>query len=756
MDITQYVRGQLNEEQTKAALHTDTSALILAGAGSGKTRVLTYKIAYLLYEKRVKPDQILAVTFTNKAANEMKERLVKIAEEITEKSKEWVSDQPVDFDAMISGQAAGNVSSSSMLPHYTLWSFRWIGTFHGMFLRFLKEEMKHAEDLPWNANFGVYDEQESQSVIKEAIKNLKMENDVEVREARSFISKLKWQWITAKQFGHGNDGYEQTMGMIYEKYEKKLQECNSLDFDDLLFVPYLILKKNPDILKRWQQKFRYILVDEAQDTNWIQFELMKLLTWGWSNITFIGDDYQSIYRRRGAVMENFLQVKRIWPDIETFKLQMNYRSRPHIVNAGNFIIKNNKNQYDKTVVPHRSGEEKIMIFTHGDETDEALTLIELMRKMKNDKNKSWSEFAILYRTNAQSAVFEQVLLQEAIPYKVYGWFKFFERKEIKDVMSYLKYLLNPRDTVALKRVINTPKRKIWPDSVTKLEEYAQLNGQPLADVAEQIDLLPIPLWPAAQKAISQFMTSMKFLRQSASGLSPSKLIDQLVRTIKYKDYLIDTEWREAWEEKYENIGQLINIAAKYDSDEVEDVQNGMVLLTQFLEEVTLMTDIEENAEGQLEAVKLMTVHASKWLEFSAVFLVGLEENVFPLPKAAFDDAEMEEERRLMYVAITRAKDHLFISHANTRKQWWQTKYNEPSRFIEEIPEELKKQFDLTAGRSTVSRYAVQTDLEEGDSVKHKLFWLGEVIEVWRDTAVVRFQNEKFWVRKIEARFLEKK
>ncbi|MBP6910885.1 UvrD-helicase domain-containing protein [Patescibacteria group bacterium] len=331
------------------------------------------------------------------------------------------------------------------------------------------------------------------------------------------------------------------MGMIYERYEKKFHECNMCDFDDLLLVPYLIFKNNPDILKRWQQKFRYILVDEAQDTNRIQFELMKQLTGGGANITFIGDDYQSIYRRRGAVMENFLEVKKVWPDIQIFKLQTNYRSRPHIVHAGNFIIKHNKNQYDKTVVPHRSGDEKIMVFTHGDETDEAMTLIDLMKKLKTDKNKSRAEFAILYRTNAQSAVFEQVLLQEAIPYKVYGGFKFFERKEVKDVMSYLKYLLNPRDSVALKRIINTPKRKIGTDSVAKLEEYAQQNKSTFSDVAEQIDMLPVVLGPSTQKAISQFMTSMKFLRQAADGLTPAKLIEQLVRTIKYKDYLIEAE-----------------------------------------------------------------------------------------------------------------------------------------------------------------------------------------------------------------------
>lgn len=753
MQLQEYIRGQLNDEQTKAALHADTSSLILAGAWSGKTRVLTYKIAYLIYEKKIKPQDILAVTFTNKAAKEMKERLVSIAEEISQQSQSK-SAEPVDFDAMVAGTAESNVGSS--LPHYGLDSFRWIGTFHGMFLRFLKEEMKHVDDLPWNGNFGIYDEQETKAVLKDAIKQLKMENDVEIKEARSFISKLKSQGITAKQFGHGNDGYEQTMGMIYEIYEKKLHENNAMDFDDLLFVPYMILKKYPELLHRRQKKFPYILVDEAQDTNWIQFELLKLLTGGGANITFIGDDYQSIYRWRGAVMENFLQVKKIWPDIQIFKLQTNYRSRPHIVHAGNAIIKQNKTQYEKNVVPHRGWEEKIMVFTHGDETDEAMTLIDLMKKLKTDKQKSWSDFAILYRTNAQSAIFEQVLLQEAIPYKVYGGFKFFERKEVKDVLSYLKYLLNPRDTIALKRIINTPKRKIGADSVVKLEEYALQNGIAFAEVAEQIDTMPVPIGPATQKAISQFMTSMKFLKQSADGRSPAKLIDQLVKTIKYKDYLIDTEWRDVGEEKYENIGQLINIAGKYDSDEVAELQDGMVLLTQFLEEVSLMTDIEENSDGELEAVKLMSVHASKGLEFSVVFLVGLEENIFPLGKAAFDDAELEEERRLMYVAITRAKDHLFISHANSRKQWWQTKFNVSSRFLDEIPEELKKQFDLTAGGTSKSRYAVQTTLDEWDQVKHKLFGMWTVIEVRRDVAVVRFENEKFGVRKIEGRFLEKK
>lgn len=763
MDISSYIKSQLNEEQGLAALHTGTSSLILAGAWSGKTRVLIYKIAYLVFWCNTKPDEILAVTFTNKAAKEMKERLEHIAKDMQSLGASHSMDSITDSAAW---------AASSLDPREQMWqptvpsilnltaqSFPWIGTFHSMFLKILKRDLAKTEW--WFTNdFVIYDDGETQSVLKEIIKSLKMEDDVEIREVKSVISKFKNQGLQAKAIMLQADSwYDQTMGMIYEKYEKKLKDNNAMDFDDLLLYTYKLFKDYPDILAYRQKKFKYILVDEAQDTNWIQFELMKLLTEkGNNNITFIGDDYQSIYRWRGAMMENFLQVKRIWEDMEIYKLQTNYRSRPHIVQAGNHIIKNNKKQYDKNVVAHREGNDRIMIFTHMNETEEASNSIQLMQKLIVDKKKSWKDIAILYRTNAQSVAFEQLLLQEGIPYKIYGGFKFFERKEVKDILAYVKFFLNPRDSVAFKRIVNTPKRKIGADSVEKLETYANANNMPLFEVAGQIELLPITMWPQTKTAIKNFMTAMQFLWQSLDRLSPSSFIAQLVSSIRYKDYLIDSEWKDVWAEKYENIWQLINLAGKFDNPAVNDEANGKELLSQLLEEVSLLTDLEENAAGQTEAVQLMSIHASKWLEFPIVFVVWLEESVFPLSSAHFDEPAMEEERRLMYVALTRAKDHLFLSHANSRRQRWQLKYNEPSRFIEELPEELVKKFDFAWGGNNTSNswIYVWPTYSEWDQVFHKLFGEWEIVEVRSNMVVVRFWNPKFGLRKMDAKFLSRR
>ena len=750
--ISTYIKQQLNEEQGKAALHTSTSSLILAGAWSGKTRTLTYKIAYLVFWQHVKPDSILAVTFTNKAAKEMKERLEQIAHDMQWMSK-W-SD---------SGSDPRDMPQTSHPQAISGHSFRRIGTFHGMFLRILKQDIAKTE---WwfTPDFVIYDDGETQSVLKDIIKQLKMEEDVELREVKSVISKYKNQWFTASAMMKKSDtGYDQTMGMIYEKYEKKLKENNAMDFDDLLFYSYKLFKEYDEVLAYWQKKFQYILVDEAQDTNWIQFELMKLLTAQWGNITFIWDDYQSIYRRRGAMMENFLQVKKIWPDIEIYKLQTNYRSRPHIVQAWNHIIKNNKKQYDKDVVAHRDGNDRIMIFTHVSEAEEAANSIQLMQKLIEDKKKSWKDIAILYRTNAQSVAFEQLLLQEGIPYKVYGWFKFFERREVKDILSYLRFFVNPRDSVAFKRIINTPKRKIWQDSVEKLEIYAAANNMWLNEVAAQVDMLPITMWPQTKSAIKQFMTSMQFLGQSLDVYAPSTFIAELVKTIRYKEYLIESEGKDVWQEKYENIGQLINMAGKFDAPTTSETTNGRELLWQFLEEVSLLTDLEENADGQAEAIQLMSIHASKWLEFPVVFVVWLEESVFPLSSALYDDDAMEEERRLMYVALTRAKDHLFLSHANSRRQRGQLKYNDQSRFIAELPEDLVKHFDFSGwwwGGSSwwkaESHIYVWPNMDVGDAVFHKLFGAGEIVEVRHNMVVVRFWNPKFGLRKMDAKFLQRR
>ncbi len=750
MDIKSYIASQLNDEQTKAALHTDTSSLIIAGAGSWKTRVLTYKIAYLIRGKKIAPTRILAVTFTNKAAGEMRERLVKISEEIAGEEKKAPVKQEVvsngdSLDDFLQSMEASAPTTSTHFNPTTATKRIW--TFHSIFLKILKEDIDKL-GMKYNKNFGIFDTNESQSVIKDALKRMNIQDVYKVAEVKNFISTQKNNGIEPKMYlSNGKSDYDQHMGQLYEEYQKALEKANSLDFDDLLLLPYLLFKKDKETLAKWQKKFDYILVDEAQDTNRIQFELMRMMTGWWANITMIGDDFQSIYGRRWALMENFLNVKKYRPDIIMFKLQINYRSRPHIVQAGNHIIKNNVNQYKKEIVAHRTGDDKITIFAHGSEMDEAANIVDMIKKFKeNDKIKTRWSVAILYRTNAQSSPFEQLFLQEGIPYKIYGAFKFFERKEIKDIVSYIKYILNPADNVSLKRIINLPNRKIWKTTLDGLEDQAILKNTGLTDILRlsQDGTSDIKVTPQAKAGIKDFLNLMTEIHSTLAVSKPSQVIEQLIKKIKYRDYLIKEEGSEALaDEKYENIGQLINMAEKY-------IETGEDALRQFMEEVALLADISENEQGEIDAVKLMTAHSSKWLEFPIVFVAGLEDHMFPLSNAMMEPKLLEEERRLMYVAVTRAKDVLFLSHAHSRMTWWQTKNNPPSRFLDEIPVELIKKYDL-GGDS--ERWGTGPQIEEWYIVKHKLFGTGYVLEVRNNLAIVKFHNPKFGVRKIEMRFL---
>ena len=762
MDITSYIKNQLNEEQWKAALHIDTSSLIIAGAWSWKTRTLIYKIAYLIRGKHIPVQKILAVTFTNKAANEMKERLLKISEEIsaekieTSKSAEAKIEKSGDdlgdfLNAMQSSTPA--IQSTSRLQPHTL---KWIWTFHSIFLKIMKEDIEKLW-MKYTKNFWIYDTNETQSIMKDVLKRLWLQDIYKVPEVKSFISNQKNNGLDPKSVMKNlKTDYDQSMYKIYEEYQKELENSNSLDFDDLLLLPYLLFKKNPEVLKKWNEHFTYILVDEAQDTNWIKFELMKMMWGEHANMTLIGDDYQSIYGWRGALMENFLNVKKYRPDIQMFKLQTNYRSRPHIVHAGNQVIKNNTVQYEKNIVAHRTGDDKITIFSHGSEMDEAANIVDLIKKMKDqEKIKNWNQVAILYRTNAQSSPFEQLFLQEGIPYKVWWAYKFFERKEIKDTLSYIKYILNPNDNVSVKRILNVPTRKIGKTTIDTIEDFAISQNTNMHDVLTNLEAMGLKLTPAAKKWIDEFLMTIIWLRTKLGTLTPAELIESLVKKINYRDYLVKEEWGEQQaDEKYENIWQLINMAQKYDlrtEESWRETLHGEELLRQFMEEVTLLSDISENEAGDIEAVKLMTVHSSKGLEFPIVFVVGLEDYVFPLANAMQEPKTLEEERRLMYVAITRAKDVLFLSHAHSRMTRWQTKMNPPSRFLDEISPDLVKKYDLSGWWSDDEpKYSV----DEWDSVRHKLFGTGYVLVVWNNLAIVKFHNPKFGVRKIEMRFLQ--
>ena len=752
--IVDYVKSNLNNEQSIAALHTKTSSLILAGAGSGKTRTLTYKIAYLLFAEHINPQHILAVTFTNKAAKEMKERLVQLTKEMGELDQSSTS-KPQSSDTSNSGDGIWDflshieqTATPSHGPSFSFHDFTWIGTFHGVFLKILKEDIEKL-GMKYNKQFGIFDSNESKMVVKETLKQLWLQEVFKEQEVKGVISRLKNEWMTPQDFGKKiQTDHDKSMGKIYTEYQKSLENSNMLDFDDLLLLPYVLFQKNPDVLAKRQQKFHYIMVDEAQDTNWIQFELMKMLSWKHANITLIGDDFQSIYGRRGAVMENFLNVKQYWPDIQMFKLQINYRSRPHIVEAWSHIIKNNVNQYQKDMKPHRTGDDKIVVFAHRDEMDEAANTIDLIKKMKGEKFQNRSDIAILYRTNAQSSPFEQILVQEWIPYKIRGAFKFFERKEIKDIVAYVKYIINPKDSVSLKRIINIPARKIGKTTIDTVEQYAITHNMSLHEALCDINNPAISIWAGAKSSIIDFGKLMDSIRVEWSKQTPAEIIDNISKKIQYRAFLLKEEWgnESAADEKYENIGQLINMAGKYDGIGEES-------LRLFMEEVTLLTDAAEQGEQDVDAMKLMTVHASKWLEFPFVFIAWLEDQIFPLGNAIMEPKLLEEERRLMYVAITRAEDHVFLSYAHSRMQRGQTKMNPPSRFIDELPPDLIKKYDLAWGWATPTRNAWPI-IDEWDTVKHKLFWPWYVLEVWNNLAIVKFYNPKFGVRKIETRFLQ--
>ena len=769
MQLKEYIASNLNEEQTAAALHTDTSALIIAWAWSWKTRVLTYKIAYLIWWKKVPVERILWVTFTNKAANEMKERLVKLWEDIAaqefsdEKEKPQDTQWSDDLQDFINSMESTKKSKNLTLDPRRL---KWIWTFHSIFLKILKDDI----ELLWmkyNKNFWILDADDSSKVIRDIIKRLNVQDLFKPQEVKWFISTQKNNWRTSADFLlRAWSAQEQNMWKVYQEYEKELEKSNSLDFDDLLLLPFLLFKKDQKVLTKRQNSFDFILVDEAQDTNWIQFELMKMLSWSWANITLIWDDFQSIYWWRWALMENFLNVKHYWNDIKMFKLQTNYRSKAHIVAAWNSVIKNNKNQYEKDIVAHRPWEDKITVFTHNTDTDEAANIIELIKQMK-DKNKlkSWWQVAILYRTNSQSQNFESLFIQEWIPYKIYWAFKFFERKEIKDILAFLKVINNPFDSVSLKRIINIPNRKIWATSIERLENYASEMWvsfyEVLSFVAEIWDSKTLEsenwlkLMPAAINWIHDLMNLIKELQTAVKELNPADLINVILSKVHYKEYLVKEEWSDNLaEEKYDNVWQLINMASKYEfwmSNQNEEVVNSWEdLLRWFLEEVTLMVDTIENSDENSDAVKLMTIHSSKWLEFPVVFIVWVEENVFPLSSSALDPKVLEEERRLMYVAITRAKDILFISHANSRMTWWQVRLNPVSRFLQEIPNDLLKFYDLTNSSWPTQK----SSITEWATVRHKLFWTWYVLEIWNDLWIVKFHNPKFGLRKVELRFLE--
>ena len=631
---------ELNNKQKEAVLQTEGPCLVIAGAGSGKTKVLTHKIAYLIAEKKALPWNILAITFTNKAANEMKERIEKLV-----------------------GEAAKDI---------------WMGTFHSICVRILR---KFIDRIGFDTSFLIFDTSDQRTLVKECLKSLNIDDKLFTdRSVLSEISNAKNEMLEPDAYAvkYAGDFRKSKIAEIYSLYQKRLKENNSLDFDDIINFTIKILMENPDVLEYYSQKFKYVLVDEYQDTNKAQFTLVSILASYYGNITVVGDNDQGIYSFRGADITNILNFEKDFPGTTIIKLEQNYRCTGNILKAANAVIKHNENKYDKKLWTENDEGNLPCIFQGDDEYDEARYITEQINHLKTEEYYKYSDFSILYRMNAQSRVIETILSRESIPYKVIGSLKFYERKEIKDAISYLRLIANPSDNISLKRVINEPKRGIGKTSLDKVQEISENTGISMFEVIKN----------AAQYGLNkvyvnakEFIEVIEELKNKKAELSVSELLSEVLQKSGYTKALELENTVEA-ETRLENLSELMTAAIEFEEEAVEEDS-----LSEFLEGITLSSDID-NLEDEEDSVTLMTLHSAKGLEFPVVFLVGMEEGIFPGYKSIGEPKELEEERRLFYVGITRAKEYLHITCARHRTIFGSTSYNAISRFVKEIPEDL--------------------------------------------------------------------
>lgn len=632
----------LNPQQAEAVINTEGPMLIMAGAGSGKTKVLTCRVANLL-QKGVRPYRILAITFTNKAAAEMRERVNNM-----------------------SGPAAKDV---------------WLFTFHAFCARFLRMEI---DKLPgYGGNFAIYDTADSQNLIKQILKEMNLDDKrFQPSGILSRISNAKNALQDAATFARqAGDFYEQKVADIYSRYEQKLQLNNALDFDDLLMLSIKLLQENKEVREKYQDRFDYLLVDEYQDTNHAQYLLTKFLAAKHRNICVVGDADQSIYGWRGADIQNILDFEKDYPDAKVIKLEQNYRSTQIILDAANAVIENNTGRKPKNLWTENKSGADIIYFQAVDERDEARFVIEQLQNLQRTENKKLGDMAILYRTNTQSRIFEEMLIKSGISYNMVGGLKFYERKEIKDIIAYLRVIFNPADSLSLLRIINVPKRGIGDASLAKIQAYAAANNVSLFEAvsnAAAIDGL-------SSRFVSKLddLAGIIFELMNLAGEAPVEdLIDRVLRDTGYLEELENERTPQA-QSRIDNLHELISVAQEFAASEEENN------LENFLAHVALVSDIDDTELGE-DAITLMTLHSSKGLEFPVVFLVGMEEGLFPHARTLMDETEIEEERRLCYVGITRAKEKLFLSSTKMRTIYGNTVTYPPSRFLQEIPAHLVK------------------------------------------------------------------
>lgn len=695
----------LNDRQCEAVKHTEGPLLITAGAGSGKTKVLTCRIAHLL-ELGVAPYRILAITFTNKAAKEMKERVTNLV-----------------------GAQADSI---------------WLSTFHSFCAKLLRFEVDGFHG--YTRNFTIYDSSDQLVLVKDCLKKLNLDDKQFMpRSVLGTISSAKNVLMDAKAFAaKASDFYEQKVADVYALYQEKLRENNAVDFDDLLFLAVRLLQEKEDVREKYQSRFQYILVDEYQDTNHAQYALTKILAARWRNICVVGDADQSIYAWRGADIRNIIDFTRDYPDAASIKLEQNYRSTKTILHAANAVIDNNESRPKKTLWTENPAGNKIIHYQAQTEHDEADYIAGVIYNRHEISHEPYGDMAILFRTNAQSRVLEEKLMRYAIPYTMVGGTKFYDRKEIKDVLAYLRLLYNPEDSLSLTRIINVPKRNIGATTMEHVAAYAEEQGISLFEALSSTD--EIPVTKRARTSLENFAAMIFDLLNDIEGKDVLSLIETVIKQTGYGDMLDkEAEHDPQGESRKENVGEFLSVAKDYmDSNPDGNLQD-------FLENVALVSDVDD-FESSDSKVTLMTLHAAKGLEFPVVFLTGLDEGLFPHSRTLLDPAQVEEERRLAYVGITRAERQLYVTNAITRTMYGRISAYMPSRFLAEIPPQLMEDYHrksampqsrttAVSGKQRVSiltkpvasslpkKHAVTDTFAKGDKVRHKIWGIGTVLDV---------------------------
>ena len=656
-----------NPPQRAAVEYCEGPSLVIAGAGSGKTRVLTYKIAYLM-EHGYQPWSILALTFTNKAAGEMKDRIAKIV--------------GVDYARML-----------------------WMGTFHSIFLRILRQEH---EKIGFSSNFTIYDAADSKSLVKSIIKEMELDDKTyKPGTVQGIISNAKNQLVTAEQYA-SNPANRQSdarhnmaaLGQIFLRYCNRCKQSDAMDFDDILLYTYLLFEKHPDVLAKWEQRFRYVLVDEYQDTNFAQHRIVWQLTRQHQHVCVVGDDAQSIYSFRGANIDNILTFQKIYERARLFKLERNYRSTQNIVEAANSLIKKNSRQIQKDIFSENDRGEKLHVMDTHSDIEEAKMVVNAIRGIKRKEGCEYSDFAILYRTNAQSRVFEDTMRKESLPYRIYGGLSFYQRKEIKDVIAYFRLAVNPNDEEAFKRVINYPARGIGQTTVTKILSAATEHEVSLWTVINNPEQYELGVNKGTLTKIGAFREMIASFIENAQKMPANQVGTMIVK----QSGIIADIYQDTTPEnlsRQENVEELVNGMQDFCDMRMEE-GNENISLSDYLSEVSLMSDVDSDKGDDEHKITLMTIHSAKGLEFGTVFVVGLEEGLFPSDMVSGNPREMEEERRLFYVAITRAKTHCYLSYAQCRFRYGQMEFSAPSRFLKDIdPKYLDRQQSMFSTRRSM-------------------------------------------------------